>query len=58
MKAHGDERDKIMVSGFATAVINLFAIKQGLLVWWLFALLGAQGQAADRGKGKRYGLKF
>lgn len=58
MKTHGDEREKIMVSVCATAIVNLFAIKQGLLVWWLFALLGVQGQGADRGKAKRYGLKF
>lgn len=58
MKTHGDEREKIMVSVCATAIVNLFAIKQRLLVWWLLALLGVRGQGANGGKGKRYELKF
>lgn len=33
MKTHGDEREKIMVSVCATAVVNLFVIKQAVVVW-------------------------
>lgn len=43
-------KEEIMVSLSATAVVNLFAIKQGLLVCWLFALLRVQGHRADRGR--------
>lgn len=50
MKTRGDERQKMTVSVCATAVVHLFAIKEGLLVWWMFALLGVQG--ADKGQRK------
>lgn len=43
MKTHRDEREKMTVSVCATSVVNLFAIKQAVLVWWLFALLGMEG---------------
>lgn len=31
---------------------------QSSKVWWLFALLGVQGQGADGEERKRYGLTF
>jgi len=46
-----------MVSVCATAVVNLFAINQGLLVWWLFALLGVWEQRADEG-GRETGMEL
>lgn len=52
MKTLGDERQKMRVPVCATAVVHLFAVKEGLLVWWMFALLGVQGQGIDRGQRK------